>query len=346
VIDSYESFLTFGRKVLNGVYGDGYDIEKNPDEDLIKIYNRYAPDYTSMIRALKNMIRSDKEVQKDIEKTVVEIIEDLSENPTDRTLFSRLEECMASSTTKTVDAIISHSAPLIKIADLNETFQVEKFRNDSFKMKMMCNINTPEQLLDLMEALYSMVVFAARDLNESSKDINAKTTAFLESVNYVYSTYKNSINEYLNDRNNTEKVFSSFLDTLQAGYYFTPEKISMSVSNIPYFMYLNLSLFDKFVSMNETFIASLFGRERIAYLKNIYNTYADYCGIVSNYTIAEEYINFAKLYEAYDLALSTSKMLGMQERKIVIRYLKYIKAVIDEVRKRMNMLNSIALRNE
>ena len=334
-VDSYEKFMEVGRKTLRGVYKiNGEDIDDSMvDGHLVQIYNTYSPNYVAMLVALKNAVRSEGTVQQDVDNTVIEIIEALITNPTNRSIYRKLDEALSSSPAFTCNSIMRHASPYVKTADLNEAFDESIFGAGGAPM-VRGVVKTPQHALDLLESLYDMSMYAAKHLNRADKTTYNTHTIFLESLRNVYKTYKRNLLEYVEATNTADDMFMMFVSTPQPLYYFTPQKLSTTINNIDYFMWLLLKFFDKFIDMNESMIVSLFGAEKIHFAKTLSSRYAKHCKIVEmrNWDIADQYVTYSKLYEAMNVLVNLNQCVDAGASGIVVQYIKQVKPMVDTLR--------------
>lgn len=318
---------------IHGLFQDSFS-ETSMKNLLEQFYlKNFKGDYDTLLERFNQFTETKSEQQARFNKLLERYCGKLNSEPYDCVSHKLLDEAIIIDRPKTIAYLINEGCNILKKIDVRNLLRNTLFESEDAKQACLTEIkDDPNIVLGLAESISRGVRYAMREKLEDPK-LNQKVVKFLESLNNIYSIYKEGMDIVQTQETQASQMFELFIHDKATNYYFATCNIEKTLKDPASFVQLGIRYFDSWMNNHRNRLAYKFevsSFERLADMKKIFE--AEHPLLFNQPLYQESLYTFPKMYQLLDLLLSISQYLRMDLRNLTCKYISVIRPMIDSYR--------------
>lgn len=315
-----------------GLFQEGL-LESSVDAFLDRFYQSHQGTYTFLLESFNKFTETSDE-QHSRFKTITESYrKEVEKNPYYPASQMLLKEAIEISKVDTLFYLLNEGSKVAGILDVCKSFDGKLYENANAEPSGLQIKDDPNYVLGLAESISRAIQYTLAQKGTLSESLQNKTIKFLESLNNIYSIYKEGIELVKTQEYQTSEIFKMFLTDRANGYFYTVDNLQKTLKDPASFAQLCLYYFQNWVEEHRQRLCYKFPSSTITRLRDLITYYdAAHATFRIDEKIPPEYYGFDKMYKMLDLLFSVSQMLRMDLRNLVCKYVTIVRPLVDSYR--------------
>ena len=294
--------------------------------------DNFTKDYESLVESFNRYTETKSEATDRMNTILENFSIEVQKNPFFPASHKILDEAIRISPSGVLNYLINEGCNVLSYIDVRSQFDKNLFESASAKSASLVIKDEPKYVLGLAESLsrsISYVLPFVQDLKESQKGIK-----FLESLNNIYSIYKEGMDLVATQEYQASELFDMFMTDRAPAYHFSIHRLNLHLKDPASFVQCGLRFLNTWVNKYRTRLSYKFPIDNFTRLEEMFNIYeANHPMLNSKKEYTDSfYYNFQKMYSLLDLLHECSQMLRMDLRNLVCKYISVIRPMVDSYR--------------
>lgn len=317
---------------IHGLFQDSFS-ETSLNQLLEQFYQKnYSGKYETLVEAFNQFTETSTERNQRIDKILQSFNEALVTNPFDHTSHKRLDEAIRLNSEKVIGYLLNEGCHVLKPIDVRRKLDAKLFESADAKQACLEIKDDPNYVLGLAESLSRGIRYTLSNGHVSAES-NQKSISFLESLNNIYSIYREGMDLIQTNEMQATQIFDLFIRDRATNYYFSTCNISKTLKEPASFIQLGLRYLDIWMKNHRNRLAYKFEISTFERLEDMINIYEAQHPMLPNQTVYDDnYYTFPKMYQLLDLMLNISQYLRMDLRNLTCKYLTVFRPMLDSYR--------------
>lgn len=346
LIESQEDFMAYGKSVLkthSSLVEQEYD-DHSATSLLSKLYEDSGCDVDTAIKMLCEHIKPQQVKNKEIERAVVNILENLVEDPHDRSCFAKLRPYVEKDPVLVTEAVIHYSSKYVKSIDLRESFDKSEFTQpDKYDMSVMGEVDNIDSSKELVESIFSLVQLCSSNLSpaiESQREIFNLSENFKRATHFVFENYINEVSEYTKRKEYATQCFMAMLNDTSGGYDFGIGSRMVIQADLDMLVTLMMSYLNNFVDINKDMLMRYYRPDQLNDIKTLSKAYAVSSGTeeLMALDIDKAYYEYSRVYAVMMKLIEYTSAVNPAKRAFVNKFITLVKMMADTLRTTIHIL--------
>ena len=299
---------------------------------LEQFYLRNNSSYEKLVESFDLFTETQKEQELRLDRIYESYTKEVQKNPFFPVSHKKLDEAIVISPESVLQYLMNEGCHVLSQIDVRSKLKTELFESVNAKQACLEIKDDPNYVLGLAESLSRAINYVL----PSVKDTKLAQTgvSFLESLNNIYSIYKEGMDLVATQECQASDLFNTFITDRAPAYHFAIHRLNAQLKDPASFVQYGLRFLDNWVRKHKQRLSYKFPMDNFARLDDMFATYeANHPMLNSKYEYGGEYFyNFPKLYSLLDLLVECSQMLRMDLRNLVCKYVSVIRPMVDSYR--------------
>lgn len=315
-----------------GLFREGL-LESSVDAFLDRFWQNHKGSYTSLIESFNKFTESADEQTSRFKSITESYRKEVEKNPFYPANQTLLKEAVEISKTDTLFYLLNEGAKVAGILDVCKSFDEKLYENHAAEQASLEIKDDPNYVLGLAESISRAIQYTLAQKGTLSESLQKKAQSFLESLNNIYSIYKEGIELVKTQEYQTSEIFKMLLTDRANGYFYTVDNLQKTLKDPASFAQLCMYYFQNWVEKHAQRLCYKFPSSTLTRLRDLVSYYdAAHATFRTDENIPPEFYGFDKMYKMLDLLLSVSQMLRMDLRNLVCKYVTIVRPLIDSYR--------------
>lgn len=338
-----DRFITYAKNRINKLITNGTmnervhalfqgKSESSINSFLENYYVQHNMSYDNLVESFNIFTETVTEQNARLEKVFERYSTEVQQNPFYPLSHKILDEAIKISPKKVLQYLLNEGCNILSNIDVRSQLNKELFESVNAKQACLKIKDDPNYVLGLAESLSRAINYVIPTL----KNVEYEKTGikFLESLNNIYSIYKEGMDIISTQEYQASDLFNLFINDRAPAYHFSIHRLNLQLKDPASFVQYGLRFLNAWVNKHKQRLSYKFQINQFARLDDMFNMYeASHPMLNNKYEYKEEYFyNFAKLYSLLDLLVECSQMLRMDLRNLVCKYISVIRPMIDSYR--------------
>lgn len=299
---------------------------------LEQFYVRNTSSYEKMIESFNRFTETKHEQEQRIDKVYESYVNEVQKNPFFPASHKKLDEAIASSPEMVLRYLLNEGCHVLSQIDVRNKLKKQLFESVNAKQACLEIKDDPNYVLGLAESLSRAINYVLPQVKDTK--LAQTSVSFLESLNNIYSIYKEGMDLVATQEYQASDLFNTFITDRAPAYHFAIHRLNAQLKDPASFVQYGLRFLDNWVRKHKQRLSYKFPMDNFARLDDMFATYeANHPMLNSKYEYGGEYFyNFPKLYSLLDLLVECSQMLRMDLRNLVCKYVSVIRPMVDSYR--------------
>lgn len=317
---------------IHGLFQDSFS-ETSLNQLLEQFYQKnYTGEFEKLIEAFDIFTETNDERNQRIDSILQTFNEALMANPFDHTSHKKLDEAIMLNSEKVIGYLLNEGCRILKIIDVRGKLNAKLFESTDAKQACLEIKDDPNYVLGLAESLSRGIRYTLSNGHVSPEN-NQKSVSFLESLNNIYSIYREGMDLIQTNEMQASQIFDLFICDKATNYYFSTCNISKTLKEPASFIQLGLRYLNTWMNKHRTRLAYKFEISQFERLQEMLAAFEAQHPMLQNEKIyGDEYYTFPKMYQLLDLMLNISQYLRMDLRNLTCKYLTVFRPMVDSYR--------------
>lgn len=306
--------------------------ESSITQILEQFYLKNKGVYEQLVESFNLMTETRQEEATRFNQILEHYGKELSKNPHFPLSHKILDEAVVISPEKTLSYLMNECCNVLSHIDVRSQLKAELFESVDAKQASLEIKDDPNYVLGLAESLSRAINYMLPKVRD--KHLSSKGIKMLESLNNIYSIYKEGMDIVATQEYQASDLFRMFIEDRAPAYHFSIHRLNAHLQDPASFVQYGLRFLQQWMLKHRQRLSYKFPVENFTRLEEMYNIYeAQHPMLNSRYEYREEYwYNYPKLYSLLDLLLECSQMLRMDLRNLVCKYISILRPMIDSYR--------------
>lgn len=315
-----------------GLFHEGL-LESSVDAFLERFWQNHKGTYTSLIESFNKLTESSDEQHTRFKSITEAYRKEVEKNPYYPANQMLLKEAVEISKVDTIFYLLNEGSKIANVLDVCKNFDGKLYENNAAEQASLEIKDDPNYVLGLAESISRAIQYTLAQKGTLSEALQNKTQKFLESLNNIYSIYKEGMELVKTQEYQTSEIFKMFLTDRANGYFYTVDNLQKTLKDPASFAQLCMYYFQNWVENHAQRLCYKFPSSTLTRLRDLITYYdAAHATLRMDDKIPPEYYGFDKMYKMLDLLFSVSQMLRMDLRNLVCKYVTIVRPLIDSYR--------------
>lgn len=299
---------------------------------LEQFYIKNNSTYENLVESFNRFTETKKEEKLRLQHLCESYARALQKNPFFPVSHKKLDEAIRISPESVLQYLLNEGCHVLSQIDVSSQLKSEMFESVNAKQACLEIKDDPNYVLGLAESLSRAINYVLPYTKDTK--LAQKSVTFLESLNNIYSIYKEGMDLVSTQEYQASDLFNAFITDRAPAYHFAIHRLNAQLKDPASFVQYGLRFLDNWVRKHKQRLSYKFPMDNFARLDDMFATYeANHPMLNSKYEYREEYFyNFPKLYSLLDLLVECSQMLRMDLRNLVCKYVSVVRPMVDSYR--------------